>query len=343
MATVRNTKYKDNAAKLVFGDPILCAQFLKDYVDREIFRNVTPDDIEDISERFLPLFQEGRDADTVKKIRLHENNTAFLVTLLEHQSKVDYTTCMKILRYFVFIWTDYEKEMERLAPGSTRLKGFRLPPIVPVIYYEGTGSWTAATQFKDVVLMNDTFSKYIPNFTYEVVALRDYEDSELIAKEDEISLLMLFNKMLTSEDFAKMQTLPPSYLNMLQNKTPDYLLQLIGKIVSVFLYRINVPKAEVETITDKITRRDFDMMFDCFEEYDVQALRKQYKEEGIAEGIATGFAESILNLLSDLAPVPASLDGIIREEQDISVLRTWVKKAAKSSSIDDFLQQTGLK
>ena len=62
-----NRTIKDSGAKLIFGDPILCAQFLRGYTDIELFKNVQPEDIEDITERFLPLWQEGRDSDTVKK------------------------------------------------------------------------------------------------------------------------------------------------------------------------------------------------------------------------------------------------------------------------------------
>ncbi len=234
---MHNSKYKDHAAKLIFGDPILCARFLKGCVDREIFKNVTPEDIEDISGRFLPFFPEEQNADTVQKIRMDENNTAFLITLLEHPSKIDYTTCMKILRYFVFIWTDYEEEMEQLHPGVTRSRLFRLPPIVPVIYYEGKGRRAAATGYEDIMLRSDTFERYSPNFTYRAVVLHDHEDSPPVSREDEISLLMLFHKMLTDKDFLKMKELPQSYLGNLPDKTPDYLLQLIGKIVSVFLYK----------------------------------------------------------------------------------------------------------
>lgn len=50
-------------------NPILCAQFLRGYTDLEILKNIRPEDIEDISERFLPLWQENRDSDSVKRIR----------------------------------------------------------------------------------------------------------------------------------------------------------------------------------------------------------------------------------------------------------------------------------
>ena len=67
---LQNREAKDNGAKLVFDDPILCAQFLRGYLGIEILKDVKPEDIEDISERFLPMWQEGRDSDTVKKVHL---------------------------------------------------------------------------------------------------------------------------------------------------------------------------------------------------------------------------------------------------------------------------------
>ena len=65
--TIKNTKSRDNGAKLVFDDPTLCAQFLRGYTDIDLLKQVQPEDIEDVSERFLPMFQEGRDSDCVKK------------------------------------------------------------------------------------------------------------------------------------------------------------------------------------------------------------------------------------------------------------------------------------
>ena len=46
---VHNSKIHDNAAKIVFGDSTLCAQFLKGYTDIPFFTNIKPEDIEDVS------------------------------------------------------------------------------------------------------------------------------------------------------------------------------------------------------------------------------------------------------------------------------------------------------
>ena len=87
--SIGNTSPKDSSSKLIFDNHILCAQFLRDYVDVELLKDVQPEDIEDISERFLWLWQESRESDSVKKIHLKGKegaDTLFVITLIEHQS-----------------------------------------------------------------------------------------------------------------------------------------------------------------------------------------------------------------------------------------------------------------
>lgn len=111
--TDNNTRIRDNSSKVIFKEPILCAQFLRDYVPLPILENVQPEDIEDVTERYIPLLTTDRESDTVKKIHLKNEKTIFLISLIEHKTKVDYNVIMKLLRYMCYIWEDYEKEMLR--------------------------------------------------------------------------------------------------------------------------------------------------------------------------------------------------------------------------------------
>ena len=340
---VKNNKAKDNGAKLVFDDPVLCAQFLRGYVDIDLLKNVQPEDIEDISERFLPMWQEGRDSDSVKLIHLKEL-PLFLITIIEHQSKIYYDMSFKIMRYIVMVLTDYETEQEKLNPGITKTKDFKYPPILPIVYYEGSQKWNAVRNFKDRTYLSDALGKYIPDFEYLVVPLSDYSNAELIEKKDELSLIMLVNKLRSSAEFKSLKEIPPEYFENLEKNTPEYLLKLIGKIIAVFLYRLNVPRKEVENFTDQIERREFAMLFDSFEAYDVQETRRISKAEGIAigreegktEGITIGKAEDILELLSDLGTIPEVLQKRIQEETDLDTLKKWLKIAAKAECMEDF-------
>ena len=335
---VTNQHVKDNGAKLIFKDPILCAEFLRGYVDVDILKDVQPEDIEDISERFVSMWQEERDSDSVKKIRV-KDTSLYVITIVEHQSKVHYNMSFRMLRYIVMVLTDYEAEQERLHKGITKTKDFKYPPVIPIIYYEGSDQWTSVRNFKERVYLSDVLGDYIPSFECIMVPLREYSNDDIIAKKDELSLVMLINKLKSSEEFKSLKEVPSEYLTDLENNTPEYLLKLISKIVAVLLYRINIPRSEVETFTDQIMRREFSMLFDSFEAYDVQAVRKESREEGRIEICI----ENILSLLEDFGTIPEELRRLLEEETSLETLKSWHKLAAKADSIEDFQEKISKK
>ena len=131
-----------------------------------------------------------------------------------------------------------------------------------------------------------------------------------------------------------MKEIPAEYFEELSEKTPQYLLELIGKIIAVFLYRLNVPRREVEQFTDQIKGGEFQMLFDSFEAYDVQETRRISKAEGKAE--------DILELLSELGTAPEELCRTIQETTDLEKLKSWLKLAAKAENIGQFREEAGI-
>ena len=334
---IRNTKTRDSSSKKIFDDPVLCAQFLRGYVDIDMLKDVQPEDIEDISERFIWLWQEGRDSDSVKKIRITKDGreiSLYLIALIEHQSSVHYDMAFRILRYIVMILNDYAEDQEKLHLGITKTKGFRYPPILPIVFYDGTDSWTAARDFKDRVFLSDVLGEYIPSFQYLVVPLQKYTDWELIEKGDELSLIMLVDKLRNASDFRKLKDIPEEYLEHISKNSPESVLKLISSIIAVLLYKLNVPTDEVTEFTDRIERREFTMLLDNFEGYDVQATRRESK----AEGRAQGKAEDVVDLLSELGPVPEKVLQRIMKETNLETLKRWLKTAARADSLQQFLE-----
>ena len=82
-------KAKDNSLKLIFNEPELFVEFLRDYIPVDMLKDVKPSDIEDMTERFLPLFQDGKDSDTVKRVNLKGDTPLFVIAILEYESQVN--------------------------------------------------------------------------------------------------------------------------------------------------------------------------------------------------------------------------------------------------------------
>ena len=69
---------------------------------------------------------------------------------------------------------------------------------------------------------------------------------------------------------------------------------------------------------------------------------KAGKTEGLAEGKSLGMAEAILTLLEDLGEVSNSLRCRIEHETDKVSLQKWLKTAAGSESIEEFMERINL-
>lgn len=192
---------------------------------------------------------------------------------------MDYNVVMQVFRYMTFIWEDYEKEMEQKQSGISKRKGFKYPPILPIVFYDGTDNWTAATRLHDRILFSDIFGKYIPDYQCILVQLKDYSNEELMKKRDELSVIMMVDRLRNAEDFEKLrQEVDADYFTEIAAESPEYLLKLMQEIMEVFLEKLNVPLGEVSEFTEQIKERKMGELFAHFEGWDVQALRREKEE-----------------------------------------------------------------
>jgi len=285
---ISNPKISDSSSKLIFGDKILSSQFFRDYADMEILRNIQPEDVEDVSERYVPLYSTERESDTVKKVDISRylpmkdkenqlNLPLYIISLIEHKTKVEYNVGMQILRYMIYIWEDYEKEMDKQHPGISSRKEFRYPPILPIVYYEGDRKWTAPLNFSDRILCGELLGKYLPHFEYQLVRLHDYSNADLLEKGDEISLAMLINKIQSPEDISAFVRLPGEQVCEILKDTPQYLLDTIAKLLRALLYSMNLPEDETESVVSRIKERKMARLFENVK-IDIQQERKNIAE-----------------------------------------------------------------
>lgn len=290
-----NSQFRDSSSKLIFGDNILCSQFLRNYADMDILRNIQPEDLEDVTERYVHFFTSERESDVVKKVDISkylsmgrdENPLElplYIVSLIEHKTKVEYNVGMQILRYIIYIWEDYEKEMEKRYPNLSARKGFRYPPVFPIVYYEGTGKWTASCDIADRIFCKELLNDYLPHFKYQMVRLHDYSNKELLDRGDEISLAMMINKIRCLEDMEAFSQIPNDQVNRIIKDTPEYLLGIMEKMMRALFYSMNLEEEKMENAVSKIKERKMGRLFEGVT-FDFQAARKEL-EEAAAEAKA---------------------------------------------------------
>jgi len=245
-------KAKDNSVKSILAEPELFAEFLRNFIPIEILKDVAPTNIEDISERLISLVSEQKDGDTIKRINLDDGKSLFVIAIVEHESKVNFRAPFKMLLYIALILNDYEKEVNK-DTKITHAKDFKYPPILPIIFYDGESEWTAETNFLNRTEMSEIFAKYIPNFEYELVSLKDYSFADLAEFGDTLSLFMMVDKLKTAEAFSELGKLPKEYIERLKDmNVPPHLKELLVKVITVLLRKIDVPQDEIDVLVERI-------------------------------------------------------------------------------------------
>lgn len=128
-------------------------------------------------------------------------------------SFMDYNVSIQLLKYMTCIWAEYERQFGTDYKSQVKAKSFRYPPILPIVYYEGTGTWTAAMHLKERIFLHDIFAEYIPDFTFCLVNIHDFSTEELLARGNEISLIMLLNRVQNAAGLSEFLTLPVEEIN----------------------------------------------------------------------------------------------------------------------------------
>lgn len=275
---------RDVNSREIFKNSTLASQFLRNYTNIPLFANVQPEDIKDVSGKYRAFLGVEYEADTIKKVYIRDTEgmlekEVYVISLIEHKSDIDYDVAMQLLRYMTVIWQDYKKTQDKKIKNSSKRKDFRYPLIVPIVYYEGSKKWTADFQLKDRIEFAEQMGKYIPDFSYEVVSVSQYTNEELSMKRDEMSLIMMINKIQTPEDCENFRKLSEDLVNSIYGNAPQAIKEIYQKILWALLIKMNVPVDEAEEMMGEIGGRGMGYLFENMEKMDIQAERQNTQRE----------------------------------------------------------------
>ena len=278
------THVRNANSREIFKNNVLTSQFLRNYTNIPLLSNVMPEDIEDVSEKYQAFLGVEFESDTIKKVYIRKSDgtierEVFVLSLIEHKSDIDYDVAMQLLRYMYVIWQEYKVTQNRIREGSSRRKNFRYPLIIPIVYYEGKRKWTADLNLKDRIEFSEEMEKYIPDFIYQVVSVRQYTNEELSEKHDEMSLVMLINKIQSEEDLSEFRKVSEEMVESIYGNAPDEIKEIYKKILWSLLMKLKVPNEEASNIIDEIGGRGMGYLFENMDEMDIQAERRNTARE----------------------------------------------------------------
>ncbi len=233
--------------------------------------------------------------------------------------------CAQFLRNYVgdagvpFLKNIRAEETRLGRKGIRKRKLFHYPPILPVVYYEGAGSWDSVPELKDRILFSEAFSAYIPDFRYIMVQNQVFSKDELLDRNDEMSLLMLINKIQDPDDLKLLQDISAEKMNSMVAHSSEAVLNVIAATVQALCRKFNMPDQEVNACVGKVRERKMGYLWANMRKVDIQEERlKTQKAEGERDAAIAKLDTAIAKLDSaekDLEKTKKERDAA-KEEQD---------------------------
>lgn len=148
--------------------------------------------------------------------------------------------------------------------------------------------------------------------------LRDYTNAALMEKKNALSVVMLIDKLQDMEEFsAAWEELGPEYMGEVAKESPEYLLKIVAHVVEILLEKLNVPREEAEAFTEQIRERHMGELLANFKGYDVQATRKEAREEGREEARREG-VEKLIQVIQELGGTKETAIQQLIKQYDLS-------------------------
>jgi predicted transposase YdaD len=312
----------DESYRLLFSHPRMVADLLQGFVREPWVEDLDFSTLERVNASYVSEHLKGRHADLVWRVRWGGESWLYVYLLLEFQSTVDPFMAVRMLVYVGLLYQDLLRRRE-LTPAG------RLPPVVPMLLYNGSEPWLAPREVSELI-------EAVPG------ALAHFRP--------QLSYLLLDEGRIPGEELPGVDNLAAALMRLEQSRRPEEVTEVLGALVRsptgagepelrrAFVAWIRgalVPARHWEEISRLGGLQEVLSML----EQTVKTWFKEAEEKGLQQGLEQGLRAGEARLLVRLigqrfGPLPPAERARI-EAADAERLLRWGERVLVARSLDE--------
>jgi predicted transposase/invertase (TIGR01784 family) len=186
----------DHSYKLLFSNPQLVIDLLKGFVHEDWVDELNFNTLEPVKQSHTCDDLREREDDIIWRVR-HQQRWVYIYLLIEFQSTIDPFMAVRVPLYTLLLYQD-------LIRAEKLTKGDQLPPVFPVVLYNGNQRWNSATQLSDLIVeMPGGLERYRLNFEYLILDEGAYQQSELEGLKNFVAAIFRLENAQNRNDIIK--------------------------------------------------------------------------------------------------------------------------------------------
>ncbi|MDP2752044.1 MAG: Rpn family recombination-promoting nuclease/putative transposase [Rhodocyclaceae bacterium] len=169
------------------------------FVPDEWLRSLDYTTLEKVSGHYITDDLQGRADDIVWRVKVG-GEWVYLYLLIEFQSSVDKHMALRMMVYVGLLYQDLIKSGQISTDG-------RLPPVLPIVLYNGGKSWTAATDIFDLIPpVPGLIEQFKPHLKYLLIDENAYSDSTLASLKNLVAAVFRIERPTSREAITDLLT-----------------------------------------------------------------------------------------------------------------------------------------
>ena len=264
----------DNSYKLLFSHPEMVRDLLLGFVNEPWLAELDLKTLEKVNGSYVSDDLRSREDDVIWRVRFKER-WLYLYILLEFQSSVDAHMAIRVLTYLGLLYQDIIRQ------GQTAI-GQLLPPVLPIVLYNGKPRWNAATDVAQLIEPTPgRLGDYTPHLKYLLL------DEGAIDESGPLALKNLAAALFRLEKSAKPGTIALAVTALIDWLSDPQQLSL-RRAFTVWINRVllpgRMPGIKMPEMGDLMDIKT--MLAETVVEW-----TEQWKQEGLSQGRKEGLSE----------------------------------------------------
>ena len=328
--------HHDTGYKELFSHPEFVQQLIEGFAPPEIAELMDFSTLQNHSGNYItPLFEEKFE-DLVWSVEITsegQKQQVYLYLLLEFQSSVDSSMPLRLMHYVACFYDQLLKtKAANLQSG--------LPPVFPVVLYNGNKRWTAAQDIYELLRPEPPafLRTYQPHLRYYLIDEGQYTEQDLAKRNSPLS--GIFDIENASTDYQNLQKAVDRIIAIIQT---DPHKDRLDRIVTRWLKRhLQAAGTQINLEHLDSILEDKDMLAENLQNW-AQKERNEGRLEGRNEGRQEGRQEGQSLALKKLIQLKfGDLPNWAEQKitrADSEQIDRWISKLLKANSLDHLLRE----
>ncbi len=264
----------DAGYKLLFSAPELVRDLIMGFIPDEWLHGLNYNTLEKIPGSYVTDDFRHRADDVIWRVKVNDEFVYFYI-LIEFQSSVDAFMAVRMMVYVGLLYQDLIRRGEVLDKR-------RLPPVLPIVLYNGDQKWTAATDIAELIpKVPGLVSDYLPQLKYLLIDENAYTEADLAGLKNLVAAVIRFEHPANGAALVELIEL----LNEWLDGKPE-----LKRIFAIWIRAVLLRQSKQALVLPKVNDLK-ELKMSLAERFDEWA--KEYEQKGIEKGIEQGIERGI--------------------------------------------------